>query len=924
MKQQIMTLLLPILPIMGYAQQVDSVDVGFRTFHKQDLMGAVSSVNVSELTKKNYMTYSLDYMQSMVGGYNGGLWNQGEALVLIDGVPRDAGNLSPEEVESITFLKSAQAVVLYGSRAAKGAILINTKRGKTDGLQVKVGGSANIYVPKRYPKYLGSAQYMTLYNEALRNDGYEPVYSQEDIYHYANHDNDYRYPEINFFSSDYVKKTYQRYNADAEFQGGGKFAHFYTYVGFYNIGDLIKFGEGKKNHTNRLSLRGNVDLRLNDWVTGWVDADATFYDSRNDLANYWAESANIRPTSQNPLVPFIPVSAIDPNDENSNILAANSNNLIDGKYLLGGTQLQMTNPFAAMYAAGYNKYTSRQVQFDAGIKLDLRKVLDGLSFKTHFGMDYASSYNTKIAKDYSTYEAIWNNMNGVDQITQLLKYGTDKITGKQDLNGSYYKQTILFNAQFDYDHSFGKHHVAGTLLANGYQQTFTGEYHRTSNANLGLQLNWNYAHTYYADLSMAAIHSAKLAEGHREAISPVVSLGWRLSNEKWLSGAKWLDDLKLTTSYGVINQDIDIPSYYMYDYVFTATGQWWGWSETAQTMQTSLSTRGANKNLGFVKRKEFRIGLESQLFKGLVKMDINYFNVKQNDQIVIPSIQYPSFFAAWNTTFLPNANYNNQTRSGIDYTININKKVGDIDLSVGLTGMYYWSKNDRISENNEYSWLNATGTAIETLRGYHCLGYFQESDFDENGNTTLPVINANTKPGDLKYEDLNGDGIIDYRDQKVLGKWQAPFICGLNLTAKYKNFTLFVAGNGNFGGKGMKGNKLYWVYGTMKYSDVQLGRWTPETAETATFPRLTTGNGDLNFVSSDYWMFNTSAFYLQRVQFTYDFPGRLFDTSFVKGLQVYAYGTDLLCISPERKYLETSVGGSPQCRSYAVGVKVNF
>ena len=146
----------------------------------------------------------------------------------------------------------------------------------------------------------------------------------------------------------------------------------------------------------------------------------------------------------------------------------------------------------------------------------------------------------------------------------------------------------------------------------------------------------------------------------------------------------------------------------------------------------------------------------------------------------------------------------------------------------------------------------------------------------------------------------------------------------MNLTAKYKNFTLFVAGNGNFGGKGMKSNKLYWVYGTMKYSDVQLGRWTPETAETATFPRLTTGNGDLNFVSSDYWMFNTSAFYLQRVQFTYDFPGRLFDTSFVKGLQVYAYGTDLLCISPERKYLETSVGGSPQCRSYAVGVKVNF
>ena len=910
----------------SFAQQSDSVQVAFRNVAPRDLLGGVSVVDMQEQNTKNYTTYSLDNMQSLVGGYNGGLWNQGEVLILVDGVPREATNVHPEEIEQITFLKSAQAVVLYGSRAAKGTIMITTKRGRTDGLQVQVGGNVTTFIPKRYPKYLGSAQYMTLYNEALQNDGLQPVYSEEDIWHYAHHDNPYRYPEINFFSSDYVKKSYQRYDGHAEFQGGGRFAHFYTFIGLSHAGDLLNFGEGKDNHTNSLSVRGNIDLRLNDWVTGWIDADATFYDARSDLSGFWGASATLRPTSQYPLVPFIPVSSLDKNDEASQILAQNSNHLIDGRYLLGGTQNQQTNPFAAMYAAGYNKYTSRQMQFDAGLKLDLNKVLEGLSFKTHFAVDYATSYNTSINNEYSTYEAAWNSANGQDQITSLTKYGTDKSTGTQNVSGSYDRQTMLFNAQFDYDRSFGEHSLAATLLANGYQQTVSGQYHRTSNANLGMQLNWNYQHTYYADLSMAAIHSAKLAEGHREALSPVLTVGWRLKNEKWLKDADWLRDLKLTASYGVINQDIDISNYYMYDYVFTATGQWWGWSETAQSMQTSLSTRGANEDLTFVKRKEFRLGLNSQfsILNSQLDLDINYFDVKTNGQIVVPSIAYPSFFSAWNTSFLANINYNDQTRRGIDFTANISRKFGPVDLRLGLTGMYYWSNNDRISENNDYDWLNATGTSIETIRGYRCLGYFQESDFDASGKTSLPTINSNVRPGDLKYQDMNGDGIIDGKDMVILGEWMAPFICGVNLTAKYKDFTLYVAGNGNFGGKGMKDNLTQWVYGDRKYTDAVLGRWTPETAATATYPRLTTLGGELNFVPSDYWLYSTSAFYLSRVQLTYDFPKKLFANSLVKGLQVYLCGTDLLTISGEREYLETNVGAAPQCRSYNLGAKISF
>ena len=920
-----------LLPVAAVAQTekeytdsvASQVNVAFRTVNEADLMGGVSTVNMVEQAKKDYTTYSLDGMDALVGGYNGQLWNQGEALVLVDGVPRDANNVLPTEIEQITFLKAASAVVLYGSRAAKGVILITTKHGRNDGLNVSVRGNASLYVPKSYPKYLGSAAYMELYNEALQNDGKAAVYSEDDIYHYASNENPYRYPNINFFDSQYIKKTYQRYDGTAEFSGGGRLAHFYANIGLSNVGSLMNFGEGKNNHTTRLNVRGNIDLRLNDWIDGYVNANATFYDARNDNSNFWSESATMRPTSQYPLVPFIPISYVEEADAVTLKTIQNSNYIIDGKYFLGGTQSQQTNPFAAMYAAGYNKYTSRQMQFDMGMNFDLNSLVKGLKLKTKFAVDYHTQYNTSINNEYAVYEAKWNNYSGQDLITSITKYGTDKRTGTQNLSDSHDKQLILMQAQLDYDRSFGDHNLNATLLAHGYQISEDGKYHRTSNANLGLQLAYNYAHTYYADLSMAAIHSAKLAEGHREAISPVVSLGWRLKNESFLRNVKAVDDLKLTASYGIINQDLDIEKYYMYDYVFTATGTWWGWNEVANSMQTSDSQQGSNYNLGFIKRKEFRAGLTGSLWEGALKFDANFFTTSTNGLLTTASTIYPSYFQTYwpVSTFLANTNYNNQRRTGVDLTLNVHQKFGEFDTNFGVSAMYYTSKNTKWDENVEYDWLKAEGQSIEAMRGYECLGFFKDADDVANS----AKINNNTKPGDLKYKDQNGDGIIDSKDQVVIGKWTAPFQMGVHFTVKYKDFTLFAQGSGTFGGNGLKNGKDTWVYGDGKYSDVVLNRWTPETASTATYPRLTTESGDLNFVASDFWKYSTSAFRLNKVQLTYDLPQSIFaGDSFVKGVSVYVSGSDLLTIAKERKYMELNVGTAPQTRMYNLGVKVNL
>lgn len=902
------------------------VNVAFRSVEQSELMGGVSAVDLEALTEKDYSTYSLDNMQAFVGGYDGQLWNMGEALVLVDGVPRDANNILPTEIANITFLKSAQAVVLYGSRGAKGVILITTKRGNNEGLQVSVRGNATLFVPKSYPNYLGSAEYMTLYNEALVNDGLSEAFSKEDIYNYASGKNPYRYPNTNFFSDEFLRKNSMKYEGVAEFRGGSNFAKFYANVGIYNEEDVINFGEGKHNRNTRLNVRGNIDLRLNDWITGWVNTSAAFYDQRRDRSNYWSESASLRPTNPGsaPLVPLIPIEYIGEGDEAWTFIN-NSNNVIEGKYMIGGTQVLQTNPFAAMYAAGWSKWTSRQLQFDTGITIDLGRILEGLRFQTQYAVDYSTSYTTSIENNYATYEAHWDNANGVDMISSLTKYNLDKRTATQNVSGSTERQTMTFNAFFDYKRSFGLNNVYAMLLANGYQQTYSGEYHRTSNTNLGINLMYNFDKRYYVEFSGAEVHSSKLPDGNRNAFSPTISAGWRISQEKFIKendNLDWINELKLSAGYSVVNQDIDIEKYYMYQEIFTATGAWWGWSEVNNAMQTTDFRRGGNSDLTYIKRKEFTVGLNSAFANGRILFNADYFNTDMDGQLTIISKIFPSYFQTYwpESDMRPYYNYNVTNRHGFDWGLNYLDHFGDFGVGVGFNGMYAKSKNTKWNENVEYDWLKSEGVDATAMRGYQCLGFFQSEEEIQNS----ALINANTKPGDLKYRDMNGDGVIDSKDQVVIGTWDAPWTLGANLTLSYKGFTLFAAGHGQFGGQGQKDNSYMWVYGNRKYSDVVRGRWTPETAATATYPRLTTQSGDLNFVASDFWIYDTDAFYIDKVQLTYDFPKQWFEKKFVRGLQLYVSGSSLLTISKERKYMELAVGSYPQTRAYNFGVKVDF
>ena len=903
----------------------DLIHAAFREVEKQDLLGGVASVNVKELLNKNYFTNTLDGMEAFASGFNGNSnWGMGNYLFMIDGVPRETANVAPTEIEEIVFLKGANAVALYGSRAAKGVVNVITKRGEVGKRRFDLRVNSGINIPKSYPKYLGSAEYMTMYNEARRNDGLTDLYSELDIYNYGSGRNKYRFPNVDFYSSDYLKNVFTRYDATAEISGGNERVRYYTNLGYSTTGSLLNFGEAKNNNnSDRLNFRGNLDIQLNEYISMNADATAIFYTGRGVNTDYWGNAATVRP---NRFAPLIPIDLIEKEDAASQIWIQNSNNLIDGKYLLGGTQLDQTNPIATIYAGGNNQYSNRQFQFNTGLKADLRNVLKGLSFRTGFAVDYATAYSLSYNYSYATYSPTWNNYSGTDLISSLTVYNQDAKSGTQNVSGNWYRQTIAFSGQLNYDRTFGtNHNFSAILLANGFQQSESAVYHRTSNANLGFLASYNYNHKYYLDLSTAYIHSAKLPPSNRQAFSPSVSLGWRLSREEFLKNSHIVNDLKLTASASILNTDLDINDYYLYQGFYTGAGSWYGWKD-GTGIQATESRRGDNPNMKFPRREEINIGLEGTFFNRLLNVNGTFFMNKITGNIIQASVLFPSYFTTgWPvSSFIPYVNYNEDKRVGFDFSANLNKKIGDVNWNLGINGTYYQTTAVKRAELYENAYQNRQGKPLDGIWGLQNLGFFQDdNDIKNSPSQTFGQV----KPGDIKYKDQNGDGIIDSRDEVFLGKggwFGAPFTMGVTLSAQWKKLTFLALGVGRFGGNAMRNNSYFWVYGENKYSEVVRNRWTEATKLTATYPRLTTLSSDNNFRSSDFWIYSTSRFDLSKVQITYDLTDLLKMKSFARELGVYVNGFNLWTFSENRETLELNVGSSPQTRFFNLGVKALF
>jgi TonB-linked SusC/RagA family outer membrane protein len=940
---------------MGVQAQVDSdsvVNVAFGTVARKDLTDAVSTINVPALLDKSYGIGSLDNLQSLLSGYTGNIWGQAP-LVLVDGIPRRAQDIRMVEIETISILKGANAVVLYGSNAAKGVVLITTKRGTIKPLSIDVRLNTGLFTPKGYPKYLNAGDYMTLYNEAYINDGLATTarpqfYTDELIANTKSGTNPFRYPDIDFYSSDYLKNAYSRSDLTTEISGGNERSRYYTNIGVNYNNSIMNFGDQKNNNDFGLNIRANVDMDLTKWLTASTDVATIFNNNYAGRGDFWGAAANRTPNFNNLNHPLIPISMLDMNNANINTLVSTANNIIDGKYILGGNTTSLTNQLADMVAAGYIKTKNRTFLYNVAAKADLGGITKGLSFRVGYGMDYTSTYSEAFNQPYAVYAPTWGTVDGKDMITGLQKLSNDGNTLNESIGRTTYRQTQSFTSQFNYNRSFNnKHNFNAALVGWWYLTQFSSDvdneggssYHPIRNSNLGFKAGYNFSQKYYIDFASALVHSAKLPPGGRQGFSPAVTLGWRISDEGFFKNkVSFIDDLKITASWASVKQDLDITGtkpntstptdYYLYQGYYGNSGDlsgWYQWRDGVSGGNTTMSGQGANANLTFITRSEYRAGLNASLLKGLVTLDANYFLQDTKGMLSRGVTVYPSFFTG-NGDFRNWLNFNNDRRTGVDFSINLNKKVGQVQLSLGVVGMVYSSKATRRDEIQPEQYLNRAGKNLDVFWGYVADGLFQSQD--EINNHASQKLGSEVRPGDIKYRDINNDGIIDSRDQVDLGKngWAAnPFNYGLNLTVKWKNLTLFAMGSGQSGAIGFKNSSYFWVRGTSKFSDEVWGRWTENTKATATYPRLTTGNGNNNYQNSTFWMYKNNRFNLNRVQLTYDLKGMAFlKKSFVHGMSIYAQGDNLLVLSKERELMETNVGSAPQYRFYNFGVRANF
>jgi len=906
-----------------------SVPVAFQSVNPENLPTGVSNVDVAGLFEKNFFTYGLDGMEAFAPGFNGNnLWGMNASLVLIDGVPRDITSVMPNEIDQITFLKSASAVALYGSRGAKGVIMVTTKRGSESAQKINVRANAGINTPKRFPKYLGSAEYMTLYNEARVNDGLGRLYSNEEIYNYAS-GNPYHYPSVDYYSSEYLKKSFGRYDAVTEIYGGNERARYYTNLGFNSSGSLLNFGEAKENNTSeRFNIRGNVDMKLTKILKARVDASAVFSKGGGVNTDYWASAATLRPHRY---IPLIPISLIDEGDETTKAMA-DAATIIDGKYVLGGTSLDQTNPIAAIYAGGNNNFVQREFQFTTGVDADLNGVLKGLTFNTTMGVDYWNRYNQGYRNGYATYEPKWTNYSGTDLLGSLTAWGQDTKTGNEVIADSWYRQTISLSSQLNYNTVINNRHaISAILMGAAFRQSISETYQPTTNSNLGLQLGYNFSKKYYAELTGAIVRSPKLAAGNRTAFSPAGSIGWRISEEPFMKGVSFINNLKLTASAGILNTDLDINDYFLYESIYTGTGgNWYGWNDGAGTQSTD-SRRGNNPDLKMAKREEISLGVEADMFKNQLSLGANFFRNNITGNIVQSEVLFPNYFTQGfpNSSFIPYINYNDDQRTGLDVHLNLKKRLGQIDWNLGTAATYYTTKATKRAENFEDTYQNRQGRPLDAIWGLVSDGFYsnaQEVAAADGINAPKPAFGP-FAAGDIRYVDQNGDKVINDRDQVYLGRggwFGAPLTLGMNLSATWKNLTFFALATGRFGAHAIKNNNYFWVNGEDKYSAIVRNRWTEATANTATFPRLTTLSGDNNFRTSDFWMYSTDRVDLSKVQISYTITDKVLKSKLVRELGVYIAGFNLLTVAKEKELMEMNLGGAPQTRLYNLGVKAMF
>ncbi|MBK3519379.1 SusC/RagA family TonB-linked outer membrane protein [Carboxylicivirga marina] len=896
----------------------DEVNLGFSTKKKKEIVGSVASVKPAD-----FLTYdNTQWVRSAIEGRMLGVKGSanirgiGDAMVVIDGIPgRNMDYLNMDEVDEITILKDANAVALYGTQARNGVIVITTKKGELYKNDAQVNINYSFKEPIALPQYLGAVEYMELYNVARTNDGELPLYESTLIEAYKNQNNPYKYPDVDLYSNDYLRSSTYALDVVTQFSGGNDKLLYYVNLGWNRDGTLEKLNADASKGNNRFNVRGNIDFKINSFIKSSIGVLSVI--NVNQVANQsvYSVGTSLKPNDYAPFIPASLVNTVDYPELESELAAAN---LYEGYLLTTSLASGLNAPVADMIAGGDKRYINQTSQFNNSIDFDLSGITDGLSAKTYLSFDFYDASTKSRKNEYKVYYPTWLE----NEIVGLDTYGIDKKDLTENVSTRDFVSRAGFYGQLNYIKDIGvNHHLDATLLGYANNTSVNGEIQDEKNAHAGMHLGYRYKQKLLVDFNGNYANSIKFKEGKKGAFSPTLGVAYVLSEEAFLSNSEVLNYLKIRGSAGMIHSDMGISDYFLYQTIY-GQGATFGWDDGNRSNRVTQLSQVGNPDIGYEKRNDINLGFEALMLKSLW-MEFNAFSSEIVDQVDVLVNQYPSFYSS----FRPSSNFNEDKYSGFELGMNYSKSFGDFKANIGGNLLYTKSEKTKRDEVYEFNYERRQGTSVEAYWGLMADGFYGVNDFDANGELREGIPSSSwteVMPGDIRYVDNNNDGTIDSNDREVIGNWTNPFSYGLTLNLSYKSFNLFVLGTGQTGGEGNLSNNYYRVDGSDKYSEIVRGHWTPETADIASYPRLSSKKDNHNFQNSSFWLYDNSYFKINRAQLTYEFNKKVCSKLGLKKLSMNVSATNLLHLSKSKDIRELNIGSTPQYRHFSAGLRTTF
>lgn len=827
-------------------------------------------------------------------------------VVVIDGIQRELYSIDPDAIESVSIQKDALSSMFLGMRSSRGALIINTKEPIKQGFQLSFTGRFGVQSALKTPNPLSAHQYAYLLNEALQNDGKDPFYSYDDFNKFRTQSSPYTHPNVNWFDEILNKNsTTQSYNLNVT--GGNKFAQYFVSIGYMGENGLFSNpSDGDAHDTNlsfsRYMISSKVNIHITDNFTAKVTLLGRVEDGNQPGANY-SNLLNAIYTTPNNAYPI----------KNP-----------DGTW--GGNVTFDNNLMSQAINSGYITDAARDVVGGINLKYDFDKIVKGLSVRMVGNVSIQNRSFVERSKRAPVY-AYSIDKDGKEGYTQ---YGVSN-SQSNSFNSVTSFQQMYGQIAIDYNRRFGKHGVKATLMGDTRHTLINYDLPQLP-SNIIADVAYDYAEKYFVQAAMSESYYNRYAPGKRWGTFYAFGLGWDISKENFMESAEWLNQLKIRGTFGKTGNGMDNSGYYTYQQTFSSDGT------TGYPLGTEMSGMGkitmensplANPFLTWEKAHKLNVGVDVSMFNSRLKLTADYYNDKFFDllqnrgkSIELIGQNYPV------------ENIGKVRRFGGELSVTYQDRVSDFNYYVSANWSCDQSKLLYMDEQEvPEEYLRQTGRPAGAIYGLVADGFFTSREEIESS----PVIEGfdNIQPGDIKYKDLNGDNVINEFDRKVIGGDKPYAYFGLDFGFEWKGleFSMFWQGAYNRDLylqdwtllEGFQTNGRY--YG-QAYENM-MGRWTPETAGTATFPRLTAGGNDYNRGNdwnSSFWIRSGNFIRLKNISLGYNLPDS-FCRNYLGGLRVKVFvnGQNLFTKSAcDLVDPEVSFTSYPLQRCISTGINIRF